>query len=296
MLQQTQIKTALPYFENWVKKWPNWESLAKAEEEDVLKAWQGLGYYNRAKRLHQLARSVHYDHKDQLPNDLELLKQCPGIGDYTASAIGSIAFNLPTFPIDGNVRRVLARFYDNHEKSPSKDQDAYFKTEMEPVFQKTKKRRALAQALMELGALICNPQPKCDSCPLQKDCTAYKNSTQADLPQKLKKEKSKPYFIYYCWVKTKKGYLVKQRSEKERFANFWQPVLIEGEDEEKVKEEFYQLLNKSKIVPLKQHNSHMTKYKVSWHGFSFNKELKINHYKTVHEVNQLNFIPKLILP
>jgi len=298
MLQQTQIVTVLPYFDKWTKRWPNWKSLSKANEEDVVSMWSGLGYYSRARRLLVLAQKVVSDYNGHLPSEKEELLKLPGIGDYTASAIASIAFNKASFPVDGNVRRVLSRFYENKMSSPSVDQDDVFKKEVDPVFEKTKKRRELAQALMELGALVCTPKANCVQCPLNKECLGYKHDSFASLPLKKKKVKAENIFINYCWVYDDKGNtLVKQRPNKGRFSGFFEPPLIEHADNTTGHKKLMNLIGKEEIKFLKSSISHFTKYKAKWssHEIYLEKKKSIKGYKwvKVDKLQQLNLIPKI---
>jgi len=299
MLQQTQIITALPYFDRWVNRWENWTALANASEEDVLAMWSGLGYYSRAKRLRLLAQTVANTYGGVLPNDKEELLKLPGIGDYTASAISAIAFNQASFPIDGNVRRVLSRFFANKEKSPSKEQDAFLNTQMIPVFNKTKKCRELAQALMELGALICSPKTNCQLCPLKSDCLAYQNDSVEQYPLKKKKSKTENIFIHYCWVHDNEGnYLLKQRPNKGRFSNFFEPPAIESSEESEAFKKLSELLNQKNLIRQKAFISHFTKYKAKWTPYKHkvHKNFKLKNYQWVHasQFENLNFVPKMI--
>lgn len=189
MAQQTQIATMLPYYNAWMAKWPTIESLAAANDQQVKKQWEGLGYYRRASNLLKGASYVMEHHQGIFPEDPAEINKIPGIGDYTTGAIASIAFHLPVPAIDGNVIRVMSRISED-------DRD----------FLKIKNKRELTvtlkeliaevnpsdfnQGLMELGALVCTPvNPKCDECPLSKICLAYKNGTTDSYPVKRTKTK-----------------------------------------------------------------------------------------------------------
>ena len=172
MLQQTQVSTVIPYFKKFIKNIPNLESLANINEKKLLKYWEGLGYYSRVRNLKKTAKIVVSKYKKKLPNTLEELKTLPGIGDYTASAILSIAFNKPFIPIDGNVERIIKRILNlKSEKEISKENIVKKKN-----FLGTSNRSSdYAQALMELGALVCKPKiPLCAKCPIIKNCKSYK--------------------------------------------------------------------------------------------------------------------------
>ena len=243
MLQQTQVVTALPYYHRWLEKWPNWESLAQASEAEVLKMWEGLGYYQRARRLLELAQRVALEYGGTLPSDEAALAQLPGFGPYTVAAVSAIAFNQAAFPIDGNVRRVLARFLGNALASPSGEQDDIFKSLMLPEFNKVQQRRDLAQALMELGALVCTPKkPLCSDCPLQKDCHCATPDKALLYPVKKAKAKAKVMHLAYVWLKTAQGYALRQRPAKGRFPSQWEPVVVEADSEEEAKARMEALL------------------------------------------------------
>ncbi len=188
MLQQTRVDTVIPYFERWLNLFPDISSLAAASEQAVLKAWEGLGYYSRARAMHRTAGLLVEKFNACLPDDHETLTRLPGIGPYTAAAIASIAFGLPFAVVDGNVKRVLARLlpYTQAVNTPSAEKDLRVKAHsLLPV----KNPGDYNQAIMELGALICLPRsPKCSICPVSSLCTAYKENRQSELP--VMKEKS----------------------------------------------------------------------------------------------------------
>lgn len=171
MAQQTRMATVIPYYRRWIRRFPNWASLAKAPRRVVLRHWEGLGYYRRARFLHELARSVMRRPDRRLPSDPETLRSLPGIGDYTAGAIASIAFNLPHPSFDGNVARVLGRLLARGGRVP----DQKTLRTVAGMLVPQKKPGIHNQALMELGALICLPKnPHCPSCPLQLSCPSRK--------------------------------------------------------------------------------------------------------------------------
>ena len=172
MLQQTQVSTVIPYFKKFIKNIPNLKSLANINEKKLLKYWEGLGYYSRVRNLKKTAKIVVSKYKKKLPNTLEELKTLPGIGDYTASAILSIAFNKPFIPLDGNVERIIKRILNlKSEKEISKENIIKKKK----ILGISNRSSDYAQALMELGALVCKPKnPLCTKCPIIKNCKSYK--------------------------------------------------------------------------------------------------------------------------
>lgn len=174
MLQQTRVAAAIPYYERFLARFPNAAELAQAEEAEVLALWSGLGYYSRARNLHQAAKKIVA--AGGFPRDYAAIRELPGIGDYTAAAVASIAYGLPYAVVDGNVRRVAARLTN------SADPDAQ---EISNLLLDRRNPGQSNQALMELGAVVCLPRaPLCEACPLKRECEAQKHGTQAGLPPK----------------------------------------------------------------------------------------------------------------
>jgi A/G-specific adenine glycosylase len=174
MLQQTRVAAAIPYYERFLARFPDAQSLANASETEVLTAWGGLGYYSRARNLHRAARAI--AQLGAFPSDYETIRELPGVGEYTAAAVASIAFGLPHAVVDGNVKRVLARLTG----------DAHVNVQDAASLLLDRQHPARSnQALMELGALMCLPRdPLCEACPVAKECQARKSGTQAQLPLK----------------------------------------------------------------------------------------------------------------
>ncbi|MFW6079632.1 MAG: A/G-specific adenine glycosylase [Gemmatimonadota bacterium] len=184
MLQQTRVETAIPYYERWFERFPDLDALADADEADVLKVWEGLGYYRRARNLHRAAQVVRERHAGELPPDPAELKRLPGIGEYTAGAVASIVYGVPAPAVDGNVRRVLSRLYDLEAPTAAalRDRAAALVPDDRPG--------DFNQALMEFGATVCVPRaPRCDDCPIADDCLARARKTVAERP---KPKASKP--------------------------------------------------------------------------------------------------------
>src|SRR5436190_11252587 len=199
MLQQTQVETVIPYFERWIAKFPNIRKLARADEQAVLTLWAGLGYYSRARNLMAAAKSVVDDHGGKIPSDYDALRSLPGIGQYTAGAILSIAFNRPFPVVDGNVRRVLSRIYGWEDDSPKRlwEGAEHLVKQAEPRF--------INQAIMELGATVCSfKAPRCLVCPVQQSCIAYKTGMQAVIPP-VKKRPETVRVVLFAVVQEKNG-------------------------------------------------------------------------------------------
>jgi A/G-specific adenine glycosylase len=177
MLQQTQVETALPYYERFIRELPTVESLARADEARVLKLWAGLGYYRRAKNLLSAARTIVEEHGGRVPSDHKVLMELPGVGQYMAGAITSIAFNKPHPAVDGNVRRVLSRIYGWLEDDPKTLWEAA------TTLVNSGEPRLVNQALMELGAKVCSfRSPRCLICPVQTFCVAFRTGMQDKIP------------------------------------------------------------------------------------------------------------------
>ena len=205
MLQQTQVSTVIPFFNKFIKSLPSLNSLAKVNEKKLIKLWEGLGYYSRARNLKKTAQVVIKNFDGKLPNNFEDLLKLPGIGNYTANAILAIAFNKPYIPLDGNIERVLKRYlYLKKEKEIQKDNLVQKKI----IFGTTLRSSDYAQALMELGAIICKPNnPICDKCPIRKKCKSYKKK-DFSLTKSIKKNKDK-YFILKVYKKNQRYLLIK---------------------------------------------------------------------------------------
>ena len=174
MLQQTQVKTVIPYFDNFIKKISNINSLAKVKNETLMRYWEGLGYYSRARNLKKTAIKILKEYNGRLPSTIEELKALPGIGDYTSKAIMAIAFNKKIIPLDGNVERILKRvFYLRKEDEISKE---YLNNKIF-FFGSSNRASDYAQAIMEIGALVCKPNnPLCIKCPISLNCVSFKKN------------------------------------------------------------------------------------------------------------------------
>ena len=223
MLQQTQVKTVIPYFKKFTKKYKTLESLSKANETQILKMWEGLGYYRRARNLLASAKLLVKEHKSKFPNTLKEIKKFPGVGDYTANALMGFIHNYPTIAIDGNVKRVFARYLNkkeskiNYEKLIESNKKNLFITNRNSDF---------VEALMEFGALICKPKdPKCSQCCLNKSCRYLKSSNKIEI-NKRKKIKVMNYNIF-CYVSKKKQIALTKKNEIKFLKNYNLPLVKE---------------------------------------------------------------------
>ena len=198
MLQQTQVKTVIPYFNNFVKKIPNLKTLSKSNEKKVLKLWEGLGYYNRAKNLHKTSKILIKKYKGRIPDNFVKLKELPGIGDYTANILLALIYNQSRIALDGNVKRVLSRILNI---DPTKATNLF----------KTERNSDLAEALMEFGALVCKPQdPMCEKCKIKNICSYYKLGTKVKSKNNLKFN-LKSYDIF-CYLRKNKKQIALTKS------------------------------------------------------------------------------------
>ena len=205
MLQQTQVATVIPFFNRFVINLPSLRKLANVKEKKLIKLWEGLGYYSRARNLKKAARLIIDDFGGKIPKDYDKLKSLPGIGDYTASAIMAIAFNQPFIPLDGNIERVLKRYL--YLKKDKEIQKSYL-IEKKNIFGKSLRSSDYAQALMELGALICKPtNPICNECPISKNCKSYKKKDFNLI--KITKKNIEKYFILKVYKKNQSYLLIK---------------------------------------------------------------------------------------
>jgi A/G-specific adenine glycosylase len=186
MLQQTGVKTVGPYFEKFLARWPDVASLGRASQDDVLRMWAGLGYYSRARNLHACAVAVLRDHGGVFPDTEEGLRKLPGVGPYTAAAIGAIAFDIRTMPVDGNIERVVSRLYAVEDPLPQAKPRIQ---ELASTLLGPSRAGDSAQALMDLGSSICTPKkPTCALCPINEECLARARGDQETFPRKAPKK------------------------------------------------------------------------------------------------------------
>jgi len=273
MLQQTRVATAIPYFKRWMERFPSVHAVAKASEDAVLKEWEGLGYYRRARYLHQAAKTLVETNQGNLPGNVEALQSLPGIGPYTAAAIASIAFEQDVPAIDGNVRRVYSRVFNVDLPLSTSEGIKRIQTlagEQLP----SGEAGDFNQALMDLGASICTPQsPDCPRCPLRKGCQAYDHKIQEQRP--VYKEKAPiPHHTVTAAVIQKNGsLLLAKRPPEALLGGMWEfPGGKMGEDEtleecleREIKEELGIHIDIQEKVGVYQHA--YTHYRITLHAF-----------------------------
>jgi len=226
ILQQTRIEQGKPYWERFMKRWPTVEALAQASEDEVLREWQGLGYYSRARNLHEAAKQI--VEMGGFPMTLEGIKRLKGVGDYTAAAIGSIAFNLPAAVVDGNVYRVLARHYGIETPINTTEGKKEF-TALANSLLPANEASAFNQAMMDFGAIQCTPvNPQCAVCPLQETCVALHEGKTASLPVKRKTLKVQERHLIYIYVRHQGKTAIHRRAAGDIWQGLYEPWLTEA--------------------------------------------------------------------
>ncbi|MDP3386161.1 MAG: A/G-specific adenine glycosylase [Eubacteriales bacterium] len=249
MLQQTQMDTVIPYYERFMARFPTVTELANAQEEEVFKMWEGLGYYSRARNLIKCARIIEDDYDGVFPDDYEKALKLPGIGSYTAGAVLSIAYNLKHPAVDGNVMRVLSRIYKMEEDIASPKSKKIFEAKILTIMPDDP--RHFNQALMELGALICTPKsPKCSTCPINSCCMAFEMDLQDRLPVKTQKQKNKNLHLAVAIIRQGDTILF-TKSDKGLLSGLWGFPSTEGESKATVKEKLMTVLNNELKIEIK---------------------------------------------
>ena len=209
MLQQTKVETVIPYYHKWIKNYPNIVSVSESNESSLLKSWEGLGYYSRCRNFHKAAKIVCEQYNAKIPDSWDAFRALPGVGDYTAGAVLSIAFKKPFIALDGNVKRVMARILGR--KKLSKYNIKRFISTLKKWLDHDRPGD-FNEAMMELGACVClTNSPKCYKCPISKFCTAYKSGSPLNYPSKEKKKKAPHYTFVGCLIKEKNKILIQKR-------------------------------------------------------------------------------------
>jgi len=284
ILQQTRIEQGWDYYLRFLQKFPDLHVLAEAKEEDVLKLWQGLGYYSRARNIHAAAREIMTFHRGIFPKTYDGIRKLKGIGDYTAAAISSIAFGIPSPVLDGNVLRFFSRFFGIGESVDTQKGKTV-------VLEKAKKLISherpgdFNQAIMEFGALQCKLTPDCKICPLKSGCVAFRGNRIAEYPVKSKKQGQRTRYFHYLFITTGKGkkrsVFLKKRTGNDIWKNLFDFPLIETEKAVSLK----------KLVQSKKWNDLFSKRKVE-----LLKESKAYRHILTHQVIVTKFYHLEISP
>lgn len=227
MLQQTRVDTVIPYYERFIEKYPTMEALAEAEENELLKMWEGLGYYSRARNLQAGVREVVASYGGEVPKNRKEISTLKGVGPYTAGAVLSIAYGIPEHAVDGNVMRVMSRLLLIEEDiTVPKTRKTFERVVMDLIDEEDPS--AFNQGLMELGATICTPRPKCLLCPVMEFCAAFEQGRQEELPVRTRKKQTKVVPVACFAIQNEEGeWLLRQRPEKGLLANLWEFPMVE---------------------------------------------------------------------
>lgn len=300
MLQQTRVNQATAYFYKFLENFETITDLANADEQELLNLWQGLGYYSRARNLHHAAQQLRDEYDGQFPKDYKTIRKLKGIGDYTAAAIASFAFNLPHAVLDGNVFRVLSRINNDPTPIDTTKGKKMFQAYADALLPSDNPAEH-NQAIMELGALICVPKkPDCPACPVQEYCKAYRAGTQLQLPVKSKKIKIKErYFHYFIPVNSQTIYFSK-RTAKDIWQNMFELPLYETEQDASMSDQKPNLpfLKKQKPIELVFQTKHILTHQriiAKFYAAHFIDEIANEQYTVIENMDFSSYpIPKLI--
>lgn len=234
ILQQTRVDQGLSYYLKFINHYPSIQELANADEQMILNDWQGLGYYSRARNLHAAAKFIVSECKGEFPSNYNDLLALKGVGTYTASAIASFAFNEPKAVVDGNVYRLLSRYFKIDTPIDSTSGKKEFQ-ELAEMLLPAENAAEHNQAIMEMGALVCTPSPNCNSCPLQNGCLSLKDQTQKEYPVKSKKTKVRNRYFHYFLYSDSEHTVIQKRIQKDIWQHLHEFPLIETESNEEIK-------------------------------------------------------------
>jgi A/G-specific adenine glycosylase len=304
ILQQTRVIQGLPYYKNFIKTFPTVQALAAAETQEVLRLWQGLGYYTRARNLHACAKTVVNSYHGKFPTTFETLQTLPGIGAYTAAAIASFCFKEPVAVVDGNVYRVLSRFFgiDTPINSPKGIKE--FRDLANSLID-TDKPDEFNQAIMEFGAIQCTPKnPNCEECVLQSNCFAFAKNAQTLLPVKNKAKKPKNRFFNYFIITDRKGQiLMKERGPKDIWQGLHDFYMIETEQKKRTSQLLIEdpflakLVESADVSQTKKSYKHVLSHQIIHATFTVVKVgsiQPIDDYK-FYPVKKIDSLPKPVL-
>jgi len=226
ILQQTRVEQGLPYYKKMIRRFPSVKQLAAASEDEVMHAWQGLGYYSRARNLHSAAKQIVDDHDGKFPLTYDDILKLKGVGNYTAAAIASFAFNLPHAVVDGNVYRVLARAFGIRDDINSSAAKKKFSALANEILDK-KNPAGFNQAIMDFGALICAPVPRCHNCFFKNSCYAFKRNATAELPKNDKKQNIKTRWFHFFILERNGFLMIEKRTGNDVWKGLYQFPMIE---------------------------------------------------------------------
>jgi A/G-specific adenine glycosylase len=302
MLQQTQVETVIPYFHKWSREFPNIEDLQRCSEEDVLKIWEGLGYYSRARNIKKTADILVSDYNGKLPENLAALRKLPGIGEYIAAAICSIAFGQMVPALEANGIRVIARLLDCHEEVSRTKTKLAFKGYLTQIIE-FGEAGSLNQAVMDLGSLICLPKnPICKECPIKDHCLAFKNNTQNILPIKKQKNPIPHVIVVAAVIRVDSKVLITKRLPNKLLGGLWEfpgGKVEEGESyQAALKREIYEEIGVEIVVgkSLGEYQHAYTHFSVTVHTYiaqittGIIQKLEVADYAWM-DIDQLDQVP-----
>ena len=279
MLQQTQVATVIDYYNRFVNQFPNITTLAQANQESVLKLWEGLGYYSRARNLHKAAQDIVTNRNNVIPATYDELQTLSGLGFYTAAAIASIAFNKPEPVVDGNVIRVFTRFWGIYTDTRQQSLKNTLFNELKPII-KTCTPSEFNQAIMEIGALICTPKkPSCQTCPINADCYANNNNKTTYLPVKSKKRPVPHYTIGVGIIQKDNLFLICKRKETQMLGGLWEFPGGKQHSNETIEETIHREINEETTVIIDT-CQHLVSVKHTYSHFKITLHAYICQYKS----------------
>jgi A/G-specific adenine glycosylase len=304
ILQQTRVSQGLPYYEHFIDHYPTVQSLAKASEQDVLRLWQGLGYYSRARNLHKCAKTISENYRGVFPVSYHELLLLPGIGEYTAAAISSIAAGEPVAVVDGNVFRVLSRVFGLDLPINSPDGKRKFTVLANELIDK-QHPDIHNQAVMEFGALFCTPKnPKCGECTFQSSCFAFARDLQSELPVKLKMKASRKRYFYYVVLEQANRLAMRKREGKDIWEGLFDFHLIEKKQPVKadkllLEKDFKKLVKTKEEIKISGKYKHILSHQTIFSTFIIVKSKKNPGYSKksgpFYSLKQISRLPKPVL-
>ena len=278
MLQQTQVKTVIPYFDKFTSKFNNLYSLSKANEKKILKLWEGLGYYRRARNLLATSKILVKKYNSKLPREIDEIKTLPGVGDYTSNVLAALIYNKPTLALDGNVKRVISRILNMEVKKI--DFKAFKNINRKKIFN-TNRNSDLVEAMMEFGALICNSKiPKCSICPIKKNCKFFKSTKKI---KQIKKDVIDKNINIFCYL-SKKGEIALTKTNDLGFLNEFNLPRIETTKKNKSFKKWKLLSKYKKSISNKKLNINLY--------YQFSKDIP-NNYSWYSIKRNNEFMPSL---
>ncbi len=297
LLQQTRVDQGIGYYLRFIEAFPTVRDLANATEEEVLKLWQGLGYYSRARNIHFAAKQIINEFEGNFPNQYSEIIKLKGVGEYTAAAISSICYEEEVAVVDGNVYRVLSRYLEIKTAIDSSEGKKEFKQVANELI-KTHQPSVYNQALMELGALICTPKkPNCEQCPLNNSCVGFSNNSFLDFPVKAKKTKQRNRYLNFIIIEDRNKFYIQKREGKGIWQNMYQFPLIETKKEmTEWNEEIKGITTPTVSETIKHILSHQIIYARFWHSKTTSNTFTSNESWSLISLDNIKAkpLPKLI--